>query len=76
LPIIIVAIGFEKPCNLAKAIMESTAITTFDKIKNGLSKAGPSIMVDYIVEGAVLAFGANLSNSSRFFIFRNPRRYE
>ncbi|KAJ3040415.1 3-hydroxy-3-methylglutaryl-coenzyme A (HMG-CoA) reductase isozyme, partial [Rhizophlyctis rosea] len=63
IPFLVITIGFEKPYVLAKAIMQSQQgkdgkpATVREKVVQGALAVGPSLLMDYLIEGAVLGLG-------------------
>ncbi|KAJ3026662.1 3-hydroxy-3-methylglutaryl-coenzyme A (HMG-CoA) reductase isozyme, partial [Rhizophlyctis rosea] len=63
IPFLVITIGFEKPFVLAKAIMQSQeakdgkSLNVREKVINGATSVGPSLLMDYLIEVAVLGLG-------------------
>lgn len=57
LPLLVVVVGFDKPYKLAKAIIDGNGATVNDKILEGCSFAGPSLIADYVIEITILSLG-------------------
>jgi hydroxymethylglutaryl-CoA reductase (NADPH) len=70
LPFLVVAIGFEKPYVLTRAIMESRHADVEDKMVEGVSKVAPALLLDYMVEVSVLGL-ASLSGTTFVFFKKN-----
>ncbi|KAI9328573.1 hypothetical protein DFJ73DRAFT_964455 [Zopfochytrium polystomum] len=56
LPFLVVTIGFEKPYVLTQAIVESPGDVS-EKVRAGVLRVGPPLIMDYCVEVAVLFLG-------------------
>ena len=58
LPFLVVAIGFEKPYVLTRAIMESKHVDIEKKMVEGVCKVAPALLLDYMVEVSVLGLAS------------------